>query len=192
MVHVAFRINMIEDLPKKLDELQALKTLDVSLPPQIFFGVFRYDQKISSVLWVLQWSSTLFHMRLILVAYSKVGLHWASRFNCPSASLEWRQQGKTMQRYALNAMETQARPLPYETNAGSHELASYRCFRRSEWWQWWPFLMTLSCFFSLGSISCTSMMHCVSSSCIGRSGLLSLRLRSMNIPEDAVRHKTQQ
>lgn len=50
MVHVAFRINMIEDLPKKLDELQALKTLDVSLPPQIFFGVFRYDQKISSVL----------------------------------------------------------------------------------------------------------------------------------------------
>ena len=25
---------MIEDLPKKLDELQALKTLDVSLPPQ--------------------------------------------------------------------------------------------------------------------------------------------------------------
>ena len=40
---------MIEDLPKKLDELQALKTLDVSLPPQIFFGVFRYF-RISSVL----------------------------------------------------------------------------------------------------------------------------------------------
>ena len=33
---------MIEDLPKKLDELQALKTLDVSLPPQIFsvFPIF--------------------------------------------------------------------------------------------------------------------------------------------------------
>ena len=76
---------MIEDLPTKLDELQALKTLDVSLPPQ-FLSVEQIFSNFKCLVSSPMMFNNVSHNCGVFRCFSnsQVGLHWASRFNCPS------------------------------------------------------------------------------------------------------------